>query len=66
MFQEHGDYYAVKFGDDLGPLLKSNCGVSGIPCLAIVNKDGKMVYKEGRNDVAGDPDGAVDLWKSKY
>jgi hypothetical protein len=31
--------------------LKSKYGVSGIPCLVVVKKDGTIITKDGRSDV---------------
>ncbi|XP_064477483.1 nucleoredoxin-like protein 2 [Ornithodoros turicata] len=47
----HGDWQAVKYGDELAQKLKSLFGVSGIPMLVVVKEDGSVITKEGRNDV---------------
>merc|ERR1712159_490064 len=63
---DHGEYYAVKHSSSLGKTLKDNCGVSGIPMLAIVKKDGTLLHNGGRADVTNNSSGALDSWKKKY
>merc|ERR1712097_96203 len=59
---DHGDYYMVPFNyTDLIKTLKSNCQVSGIPSLCVVDKEGNLRHKEGRSDVTGNGAGAVAL-----
>ncbi len=63
-FAEHGDYFACPFSDQqLSSALKENCGVTGIPMLAIVDKTGKMLHANGRADVMKGPNAAIRLWK---
>ena len=63
-FSEHGDYFACPFTDKtLSEALQTNCGVSGIPMLAIVDKTGKMIHGEGRADVAKGPAAAFKKWE---
>ncbi|EDO35242.1 predicted protein [Nematostella vectensis] len=63
----HGDYLAVPFRDDaLKNALKAEAGVTGIPCLAIFNEEGKLLRKDGRSDVAackGGPKSVLTSWK---
>ena len=63
-FSEHGDYFACPFTDQtLSKALKTNCGVTGIPMLAIVDKTGKMLHGEGRSDVGKGPAAAFKKWE---
>lgn len=62
-FAEHGSYLALKFGDDLIKVLKENCGVRGIPTLAIVDPDGKLLHSDGRGDVGAGVETAMSKWK---
>jgi nucleoredoxin len=45
--------------------LDSIFGVSGIPSLVIVEKDGTVINKDGRSAVSGDPTGAEFPWHPK-
>jgi len=49
--EHHGDWLCAQFGSEMGSMLKKNCEVTGIPTLAVVNMEGKMLHKEGRPDV---------------
>lgn len=64
-FATHGSYYAVPFSDEeLSQALKQACSVTGIPTLAIVDKKGKMLHGNGRNDVTGSqPQQAYKKWE---
>lgn len=53
--EDHGDWFCAPFGCSMANQLKQNCGVSGIPCLALVDMEGKMLHKDGRSDVAQGP-----------
>ena len=51
-FADQGDYLAVPFKEEqLSKALKTNCSVSGIPMLVIVDKAGKSLHPNGRADV---------------
>ena len=43
--------------------LSSKYGVSGIPTLVVLDTDGTLMSKKGRNLVASDPEGAKFPWK---
>lgn len=45
--------------------LSSKFGVSGIPMLVVLDTDGSVVTKKGRNLVSSDPQGANFPWKPK-
>jgi len=57
MKESHGDWWAVEYGSDPVKALKEHFGVSGIPMLVVLNKDGKLITKDGRGDVS-------DRWKN--
>jgi thiol-disulfide isomerase/thioredoxin len=61
----HGDWFAVPFGDnDLVGSLKKECNVEGIPMLAVVDENGKLLYENARNDVVTtQPKAAFQKWK---
>ena len=63
MKESHGDWWAVEFGSDAVKALKSHFGVSGIPMLAMIDKSGKLITKDGRGDVGGKGPAAVAEWK---
>merc|ERR1712061_707473 len=63
MKESHGDWWAVEFGSDAVKTLKSHFGVSGIPMLAVINKEGKLVTKDGRGDVSGKGPASIAEWK---
>jgi thiol-disulfide isomerase/thioredoxin len=46
-------------------LLSNHFGVEGIPSLVILDKDGSVINKEGRNAISGDPTGADFPWHPK-
>jgi len=63
---DHGDYFMIPHGHELGSKLKSNCQVQGIPSLCVVDKEGNLKHKDGRSDVTKDEGaGAVEFWKGK-
>lgn len=65
-FQEHhGDWLVVPFDDKvLIDAMKKECKVSGIPKLAVVDENGRMLYDGARNDVqATQPKLAFKKWK---
>ncbi|XP_046441673.1 nucleoredoxin-like protein 2 [Daphnia pulex] len=51
MVESHADWLAIPWGTQLAGTLKSKYGVSGIPCLVVVKKDGTIITKDGRSDV---------------
>ena len=44
---------AIPFGASQQEALATEFKVRGIPCLVILDKDGKLITKDGRDDVAG-------------
>merc|ERR1712018_298603 len=63
MKESHGDWWAVEYGSDPVKALKEHFGVSGIPMLVVLNKDGKLITKDGRGDVSGKGPASVAHWK---
>merc|ERR1712126_97683 len=64
MKEAHGDWMAVEHNSDVSNQLSQKYGVSGIPCLVVVKKDGTLVTKEGRSGVTSmAPAQAVESWK---
>lgn len=57
-------WYAVSFGDSKIKALKSELQVSGIPTLIVFGADGKIVTRNGRNDVTRLGAKAAEAWKS--
>uniref|UniRef100_A0A023FH01 Thioredoxin domain-containing protein n=1 Tax=Amblyomma cajennense TaxID=34607 RepID=A0A023FH01_AMBCJ len=51
MKESHGDWYAVKFGDPFQQELKTKYGISGIPTLIVVKRDGTVITANGRGDI---------------
>merc|ERR1719430_1155906 len=62
MFEAHGDWLAVPFGDPLVNTLKQKYGVSGIPMLVVVNKEGVELTKDGRGDIMKEGPMAFATW----
>ena len=64
-FASQADYLAVPFGDKkLSEALTSACSVEGIPTLAVVDKNGKMLHGNGRGDVTSlSPQEAYEKWE---
>jgi len=46
-------------------LLSAHFGVEGIPSLVLLDKDGSVIDKEGRDAISGDPTGADFPWHPK-
>ena len=63
MKESHGDWWAVEYGSDPVKALKEHFGVSGIPMLVVLDKDGKLITKDGRGDVSGKGPASVAHWK---
>jgi nucleoredoxin len=64
MKESHGDWWAVAHGSEQGKALKSSFGVTGIPALIVLKRDGTLVTKDGRAGVQGTGPGVVQKWKS--
>ncbi|KAL8592663.1 hypothetical protein ACOMHN_037603 [Nucella lapillus] len=56
-------WLTIGFGSDKKGALCEKYGVSGIPCLVLVDKDGQTVTTEGRSKVSEDPTGQNFPWK---
>ena len=56
-------WLTLRHRSDAANRLKKNYGISGIPALVIVGPDGKIITKNGRGDVSGNPRGALASWK---
>merc|ERR1711909_98006 len=64
MKESHGDWLGVEHNSATANDLKQKYGVSGIPCLVVVKKDGTLVTKDGRAGVTSmAPPQAVASWK---
>jgi len=65
MKESHGDWFAVEHNSATANGLKQKYGISGIPCLVVVKKDGTLVTKDGRSAVTNSaPAQAVKTWKA--
>ncbi|XP_040575425.1 nucleoredoxin-like protein 2 isoform X1 [Lepeophtheirus salmonis] len=66
MKSSHGNWAAIKFGNDIAPALKKKFEISGIPALIVINKKtGSIITKQGRNDIQSKGPGCIDMWKSQ-
>merc|ERR1711976_24417 len=63
MKESHGDWYALDHGSEPANKLKEKYGISGIPSLIVVKKDGTIITKDGRSDVQGKGPSSVKNWK---
>lgn len=64
MKESHGDWYALKHGDELAQKLKSQFGISGIPTLVVVKGDGSVITLDGRSDVQTKGPAAFREWNA--
>lgn len=64
MHESHGDWLAVPWGTQLVANLKSRYGVSGIPKLVVVKKNGAVITTDGRTDVMRGPN-VYNQWASR-
>ena len=55
-------WVAIPHGDARIQKLADTYEVKGIPALIIINSAGKLVTKDGRNDVSSKKEGAFDGW----
>jgi nucleoredoxin len=63
MKESHGNWLAVQHNSDTANALKKKYGVSGIPCLVVVKKNGDLVTKDGRSGVTSMPPAqAIKQW----
>merc|ERR1719240_887739 len=56
------DFCQMQFGDAKIQALKQQFGISGIPALVVLKKDGSVVNKNGRGDVQNGGASAFDTW----
>ncbi|KAH7935699.1 hypothetical protein HPB52_012607 [Rhipicephalus sanguineus] len=62
MEESHGAWYAVKFGDAFQQELKTKYGVSSIPTLIVIKRDGTVITANGRNDIQAEGPRAFVKW----
>ncbi|XP_077500269.1 nucleoredoxin-like protein 2 [Amblyomma americanum] len=62
MRQSHGDWYAVKYGDPLQEELKTKYGISNIPALVAIKKDGSVISANGLWEVITHGSRALRAW----
>jgi hypothetical protein len=55
-------WFAFPFGDERIKQLSTQYGVSGIPWLVILNKEGKLIENEADNIIQTSPTKAYDTW----
>ena len=63
MKESHGDWWAVEHGSETAQALKTKYGITGIPALVVVKKDGTLITKDGRGGVQKDGPAAMQQWK---
>eukprot|EP01060_Flectonema_neradi_P025145 TRINITY_DN33984_c0_g1_i1.p1 TRINITY_DN33984_c0_g1~~TRINITY_DN33984_c0_g1_i1.p1 ORF type:complete len:434 (+),score=103.30 TRINITY_DN33984_c0_g1_i1:42-1304(+) len=51
--EHHGDYLAFEFNSDARKNMKAHVNTRGIPCLAVYDKTGKLLTKDGTGMVHG-------------
>ncbi|KAH6940544.1 hypothetical protein HPB50_000565 [Hyalomma asiaticum] len=51
MRQSHANWFAVKYGDPLREELPAKYGVTGVPALVVIRRDGSVVNADARIDV---------------
>ena len=66
MRESHGPWLAVPHGNPAIARMSQEYSVEGIPCLVVLTRQGKLVTKEGRQDVTSSmaPSKCVQKWKS--
>ena len=55
-------WLALPFGDLRIKAIKTHFEVTGIPCLVILNRDGKEVTRDGRNDIYAHKSAVKEKW----
>ena len=64
MKDSHGEWFATQHNSSVANGLKSKFGISGIPTLVVVKKDGTLITKDGRSYVTSlGPDKALKEWR---
>ena len=64
MKESHGEWFATQHNSSVANGLKSKFGISGIPTLVVVKKDGTLITKDGRSHVTSlGPDKALKEWR---
>ena len=53
---------AISFDPQMSQELRSTFGVNGIPALVVISKDGKLITKDGRGEVARTGSKAFQNW----
>jgi nucleoredoxin len=65
-FERHFEkmpWTAIPYGDHRISNLKQKYGITGIPTLVVINKEGEVISMEGRNDVQSNSSSAFEEWK---
>lgn len=62
MDESHGAWYAIKYGDTFQQELKTKYGVSSIPTLIIIKRDGTVITANGRTDIQAEGPRAFVKW----
>ncbi|KAL3078063.1 hypothetical protein niasHT_033785 [Heterodera trifolii] len=63
--ESHGDWLYIPHGSEHIETLSKKFGISGIPALVVLKKDGTLVTKDGRADVQNlSPSNAMAKWRS--
>ena len=66
MKESHGPWLAVPHGNPAIARMSQEYSVEGIPCLVVLTRQGKLVTKEGRQDVTSmAPAKCVQKWKTQ-
>ena len=65
MRESHGPWPALPHSSPLGPRLNTEHGVSGIPALVVLARDGRVISRQGREDVMSLPPArCLQKWKN--
>ncbi|PAA47589.1 hypothetical protein BOX15_Mlig014545g2 [Macrostomum lignano] len=60
--ESHGDYYVLPFNSEERTGLAKQYQVSGIPCLIVVDEEGKVLKPNAREDVQKGNFAAINQW----
>jgi len=64
MKDSHGEWFATQHNSSVANGIKSKFGISGIPTLVVVKKDGTLITKDGRSYVTSlGPEKALKEWR---
>lgn len=59
----HGLWLRLEYNDPMIEELAAKYSVTGIPMLTIINQEGRIINKNGREDVVKKASGAFKVWK---